>query len=176
TIVRIKYVRQNENESSGLVSVWAIGTYPVGHEDYEIEIILFVSIDLKKRDPDTQAIFEKNEFYLVGCKIVPEKYNNSIRLKEVPKEVDNDDNAVFDMFVNDYSSQNYKFTIKVAYPYLESRFGFIKNVGQMEIINDSFFVYAKDMSNVDITKLKVSDDNNFQMSSKPSNLTCSRLL
>ncbi|CAG8485119.1 9558_t:CDS:1, partial [Scutellospora calospora] len=63
TIVKIKYVKQNTKEKSDLISIWAIGAYPIGQEDCEIELTLFLSTNLKKRDTDTQAIFEKDEFY-----------------------------------------------------------------------------------------------------------------
>ncbi|CAG8466484.1 923_t:CDS:2, partial [Cetraspora pellucida] len=128
----------NENENSGLILIWAIGIYPVGHKDCEVEMTLFVAIDFTKRDSDTQAVFEKNEFYSVRSKIVPGKYNNSMRLKmtvssstllkildkvpksnkcplkislvgitqKVPKEVSDDDNAVFDVLVTDYADIN----------------------------------------------------------------------
>ncbi|CAG8701658.1 22816_t:CDS:2, partial [Cetraspora pellucida] len=157
----------NENESNNFVSVWAIGIYSVECEECEIEIILFVAIDLKKRDFDIQAVFEKNEFYSVGGKIVPRRYNNIAQ--EIPREVSDDENAVFDVLVSNYAGQDYKFTVKVAYLYLEPRFSYIKNVirsqesivfvvGQMELIDDGFFIYAKDINNIDINKIKISDD------------------
>lgn len=36
TIVRIKYVKQSVKEDSNLLVVWALGTYSVGLEDYDI--------------------------------------------------------------------------------------------------------------------------------------------
>ncbi|CAG8836878.1 6288_t:CDS:2, partial [Cetraspora pellucida] len=62
---------------------WAVGMYPVGNEDCLIELVLFVLIDGEERDLDTQAIFEKDEFYSVRGKIVPGKYNNDIRPKMI---------------------------------------------------------------------------------------------
>ncbi|RIB17451.1 hypothetical protein C2G38_2187240 [Gigaspora rosea] len=220
TIVRIKYVRKGENESNSFGSIWAIGTYPVGREDYEIEMTLFIPTDLTKRDSDTQAIFEKNEFYSVGGKIVLGKYNNSMRLKmtvsssthlrildkvpesnkcplkvslvgiaqEVPNEINDDENAVFDMSVNDYVGKDYKFNVKIAYPYLESRFRYLKNVirgqesvvfvvGHMEIIDDDLFVYAKDINNIDmVNKRTILDENGLQTSSTKANSAWSKLL
>ncbi|CAG8726696.1 12171_t:CDS:1, partial [Cetraspora pellucida] len=66
TIVKIKYVRKTEKDDSSLMIVWAIGVYPVECEDNEIEMILFVPANSDKRDSDTQAVFEKDSFYLVG--------------------------------------------------------------------------------------------------------------
>ncbi|CAG8830661.1 29263_t:CDS:1, partial [Racocetra persica] len=77
TIVKIKVVRETEKDD--LLVVWAIGSYPVGDEDSEIELILFVPVNFEERDPDSQAIFQKDEYFSVGGKIVPDRYNNSIR-------------------------------------------------------------------------------------------------
>ncbi|CAG8560822.1 2310_t:CDS:2 [Cetraspora pellucida] len=58
TIVKIKFSKQNVKKESGLISVWAVRTYPVGNEDCVIELVLFVRIYSKERDLDTQAIFD----------------------------------------------------------------------------------------------------------------------
>ncbi|CAG8602410.1 3729_t:CDS:2 [Diversispora eburnea] len=69
TIVRIKYVRKTEKNDTNLLVVWAIGVYPIEREDSEIEMVLFVPIDLRERVPETQAVFEKDSFYPVGGKL-----------------------------------------------------------------------------------------------------------
>ncbi|CAG8462565.1 7407_t:CDS:2 [Gigaspora rosea] len=56
TIVKIKFLKQTEQDKH--LSVWAID-----------------------REEDTQAIFEKDEYFAVGGKIVPEKRNDNIRPK-----------------------------------------------------------------------------------------------
>ena len=70
TIVRIKYVKQHVKADLGFSTVWALGAYPVEREDYEIELVLFVPVDSNDRDSETQAIFEKDNFFAVGGKIV----------------------------------------------------------------------------------------------------------
>ncbi|CAG8572136.1 20490_t:CDS:2 [Dentiscutata erythropus] len=40
TIIKIKYVKQNKTKDAKSISVWAIGMYPVGHKDKEIEVVL----------------------------------------------------------------------------------------------------------------------------------------
>lgn len=57
-IVRIKYIKQHVKEDSDSLVVWALGAYPVEREDYNIELVLFVPVDLNSRDPETQAVFE----------------------------------------------------------------------------------------------------------------------
>ncbi|RHZ81778.1 hypothetical protein Glove_117g431 [Diversispora epigaea] len=57
-----KVVRKTEKKDLKLVVVWAIGVYPVDREDNEIEIVLFVPINPKESDPETQVIFEKDGF------------------------------------------------------------------------------------------------------------------
>ncbi|CAG8720207.1 5197_t:CDS:1, partial [Cetraspora pellucida] len=56
-------------EESKLMVVWAIGVYPVGSEDCEIEMVLFLSIDDEERDPNTQLVFEKNDFTVLEEKL-----------------------------------------------------------------------------------------------------------
>ncbi|CAG8517659.1 13947_t:CDS:2 [Gigaspora rosea] len=77
TIVKIKVVKETEKEK--LLVVCAIGVYPVGDEDNEIELVMFVPVKAEERDLATQAIFERDEYFSVGGKIVPEHYNNNIR-------------------------------------------------------------------------------------------------
>jgi hypothetical protein len=85
TIVRIKYAKQHvkekEEEEEDLLVVWAIGAYPVEGENYDIELVLFVPDDPTKRDPETQAIFKRDNFFSVGGKIVPGQYGGNKRAK-----------------------------------------------------------------------------------------------
>lgn len=78
TIVKIKFVKQTEQDK--FLNVWPIGTYPVDQNN-EIELILFIPKNVEDREEDTQAIFEKDEYFSVGGKIVPEKRNDNIRPK-----------------------------------------------------------------------------------------------
>ncbi|CAG8568473.1 19764_t:CDS:2, partial [Gigaspora rosea] len=70
TIVRIKFVKKYEKEDTNFVRIWAIGGYPIECKDYDIDMTLFVPVDLNARDLETQAVFEKDNFYCVGGKIM----------------------------------------------------------------------------------------------------------
>ncbi|CAG8775073.1 24510_t:CDS:2, partial [Cetraspora pellucida] len=104
------------------------------HGDCEVKMTLFVAIDSIKRDSDTQAVFEKNEFYSVRISLVG-------IIHEVPKEVSNNDNAVFDILVTNYTMQELLVFV----------------VNQMKLINNNFFAYMTDINNINITKAKASD-------------------
>ncbi|CAG8577773.1 31701_t:CDS:2 [Gigaspora margarita] len=99
TIVKIKVVRETEKDN--WLTIWAIGCYPIGDEDKEIELTSFVLVDFIERDHDLQAIFQKGEYFSVGGKIVPDKYKDTIRPKrskidrinEVNEDVMTDGNA-----------------------------------------------------------------------------------
>ncbi|CAG8507892.1 10937_t:CDS:2 [Cetraspora pellucida] len=180
TIVRIKFSKQNVKKESRLISVWAVETYPVCNEDCVIELVLFVLIDSEERDIDTQAIFEKDEFYSVGGKIVPRKYNNDVRPKMtvssstqlrildkvlllnkcllkvslvvIPQGLPNEiDNDVNAIFEMLISD----------YVIRDHKFiSIIFVVGIMEIIEGNFYVYANEINNINISKINVSDNKN----------------
>ncbi|CAG8806948.1 9015_t:CDS:1, partial [Dentiscutata erythropus] len=69
TIIKIKHAKHNEKEDAKVPSVWALGTYPPGCNDKEIEVTLFLPINQDERDPESQAIFKRDEYYSVGGKI-----------------------------------------------------------------------------------------------------------
>ncbi|CAG8566032.1 10267_t:CDS:2 [Cetraspora pellucida] len=81
TIVKIKLTRQNETKDTGSISVWAIGSYPIGSEDNEIEIVIYVQQNPLECNTGLQAIFKREEFYSIGGKIVPGHYARSVRPK-----------------------------------------------------------------------------------------------
>ncbi|CAG8535433.1 22525_t:CDS:2 [Dentiscutata erythropus] len=81
TIIKIKHAKRNEKEDVKVPSVWALVTYPPGHNDKEIEVTLFLPINQDERDPELQAIFKRDEYYSVGGKIVPGSYNGKIKPK-----------------------------------------------------------------------------------------------
>ncbi|KAF0552194.1 hypothetical protein F8M41_022381 [Gigaspora margarita] len=62
-IARIKYVKQNVKEDTNSLIVWALGTYPVEREDYNIKMTLFALISSDNRDYESQAIFVKDNFF-----------------------------------------------------------------------------------------------------------------
>ncbi|CAG8632952.1 7153_t:CDS:2 [Cetraspora pellucida] len=191
TIVKIKHIKQNLIEKLNIISVWAIGTYTIGQGDHEIELTLFISTNYEERDFDLQAIFEQDEFYSVGKKIIPGKYKDSIRPKmtvssftqlkildkvlllnkctlkvslisisqEIPAELNNDENSVFGILVNDYAIREHNFIVKIVYSHLTPRFKHTKItiqlqeslifiVGLMEIIDNDFYIYAKEINNM----------------------------
>ncbi|CAG8687693.1 14647_t:CDS:2, partial [Dentiscutata erythropus] len=200
TIVKINQVRQTCNDDSKLIAIRAVGVFPVESDDRELDLSLFIPMNDEERDPNSQSIFELNEYYCVGGKVVLGSYNGNLRLKmtvassthlaikrdlgsnrcplkvslvgvaqDAPKEINNE-NAIINVLVNDYAGQVYSFTIKIIFPYCNSRFKHLMNssrlnesvlfvVGQMEIIDKDLYVYAVDISFVDIssvTKKKVS--------------------
>ncbi|CAG8535358.1 4989_t:CDS:2 [Diversispora eburnea] len=119
-------------------------------EDNEIEMVLFVSNNLKTRDSETQAIFKKDRFYSVGKKIVSRYYGVStgltifnkvpnsnkcllmISLVGVPQElsqvVEDDENAVLNILIDNYVGQDLDSDIKVIFQYLNSWFISLKSI------------------------------------------------
>ncbi|CAG8693889.1 12094_t:CDS:2 [Gigaspora margarita] len=82
-IIKIKYVKQSEKDAK-VLSVWALGTYPPGHEDNEMEVTLFLPVNPENQNPESQAMFRKDEYYSIGGKIIPgsyaEKLNQNAKL------------------------------------------------------------------------------------------------
>lgn len=202
TIVKVKCVRRNEKEDAKIISVWAIGTYPTGRETNELEIILFVPVNPNERDPESQAIFRRDEYYSVNGKIIPGNYSGSIRPKMIASasthlsinnqvldsnkcslnvslvgvpqgvstEIKNTEDSIIETLLTDYSGRQINYIVKVVFSHTNPRFSHLKTtirpqesiifvVGQMEIIGNEFYVYAKDISLIDtnfITKKKRS--------------------
>ncbi|CAG8447216.1 16499_t:CDS:2 [Cetraspora pellucida] len=177
TIVKIKYVKENLIEKSNIISVWAIGTYPIGQGDHKIELTLFISTNYKERDFDSQAIFEQDEFYSVRRKIIPGKYKDSVRPKlkildkvlllnkcplkvslisipqEIPAELNDDENSVFGILVNDYAIREHNFIVKI----------FNGN------FDNDFYMYAKEINNMsNVTKNIIKDRNQTLLTSPKS--------
>ncbi|CAG8810435.1 20538_t:CDS:2, partial [Cetraspora pellucida] len=92
---------------------WVIGTYSIEHEECEIEITLFVVIDLKKRDFDTQAMIVSlsNHLKILDKVFESNKYLLKISLvgvaQEIPRKVSDNENAVFDILVNELQSSKH---------------------------------------------------------------------
>ncbi|CAG8592970.1 24137_t:CDS:2 [Cetraspora pellucida] len=157
TIVKINQVRQSDKEESKLTVVWRIGTYPVESENCDMEMVLFVPINEFERDCNMQSVFEKNEYYSVGGKVVPGSYNGKLRLKmtvassthltikrdpgsnRCPLKVSlvgvaqdtakevNDENAIVRVLVKDYVGQSNSFIVNIVFPYTNSRFKHLMN-------------------------------------------------
>ena len=94
--------------------------------------------------------------------------------QESPQVVGVDENAVVSVLVSDYAGQDYNFIVKVAFPHTNSRFASLMNliqpqrsfvfvVGQMEVIDNEFYIYSKDINYIDdafsSSKQKAFDDN-----------------
>ncbi|CAG8695110.1 5383_t:CDS:2, partial [Cetraspora pellucida] len=160
TIVKVNQVHQTYKEDSKLIVVWVIGVYPVRCEDCELEMVLFISTVGEERDPNTQAVFEKNKYYCIGGKMTvassthltikrdsgsnrcPLKVSLVGIIQEVSMKINNE-NAIVNVLVNDYAEQSYNFTVKTVFPYCNPRFKHLMNsirsnesvlfvVGQME--------------------------------------------
>ncbi|CAG8562645.1 17777_t:CDS:2 [Dentiscutata erythropus] len=157
TIVKISQVCQSDKEESKLTVVWAIGLYPVGSEEREIEMVLFILMVDYDRDPNSQSVFVKNEYYSVGKKAIPGSYNNNLRLKitvvsfthlvirrdlgsnrcllkvslvgviQDAAQEINDENAMVKVLVKDYVGQSSSFIVRVIFPYHNNRFKYLLN-------------------------------------------------
>ncbi|RIB20726.1 hypothetical protein C2G38_2035006 [Gigaspora rosea] len=180
---------------------------------------LFVPVNLDDRDPETQAVFVKDNFFSVGGKIIPGFYEGNKRAKMtvscstyltilnkveesnkcplkvslfgIPQEVQNvvKEDAVVQLSVSDYVSQEVNFNVKVVFPCRSTRFAYVKDniqpgvsllfiVGQVEIIKNEFYIYARDINCVDtlfISKKNVIDRSSSHGSSF-KNLVRSKLL
>ncbi|CAG8788562.1 10899_t:CDS:2, partial [Gigaspora rosea] len=150
--------------------------YPVEREDYNIEMTLFLPISLDDRDPKSQAAFVKDNFYSVGGKIISGFYEGNKRMtvsssthvmilnkveesnkcllkvslvgipQEVPNEIKGD--TIVQILVSAYVDN------------IRPRESFIFVVGQLEIIRNEFYVYARDINRIDaqsISKKNVFD-------------------
>ncbi|CAG8494179.1 11123_t:CDS:2, partial [Diversispora eburnea] len=150
--------------------VWALGAYPIEREDYDIEMALFVPLNPDEIDQETQAIFEKDKFFLMTLsmsthlailnKVVESnKCPLNVSLVGIPQEMPNEikDDTIIKTLVTDYSGQENNFIINVVFSSRNSRLTHLKDiicpqeslifvVGQMEIIDNEFYVYAKDVN------------------------------
>ncbi|RIB08776.1 hypothetical protein C2G38_2210769 [Gigaspora rosea] len=200
TIVKIKYVRKNKKVNANFMVIWAVGLYSVEREQNEIELVLFVPIKYDERDLETQAVFEKECFYSVSSKMflaftemtvsistgmsILNKVStlNKCLLKvslvefsqETPRLLANDNNAIFDLLINDYTGQEYNFIVKIVFSHSNLRFSHLKTkihqqaslvfiVGQLEVIDNNFYVYVKEINFINtelLPKQQIFDNRN----------------
>ncbi|CAG8807824.1 1666_t:CDS:1 [Dentiscutata erythropus] len=170
TIVKVSQVRQTDRDESNFAVVWALCVYPIDSEDREMEVVLFVPVN----DPNIQSVFVKGEYYSV-CVV-----------EDLPKEIDSE-SAMFKLLVNDYAGKNYSFTIKIVFPFSNSRFKYLMNsirsnesvlfvVGH---IKEDLYVYAADTSFVEVSstvKRKISSSSSSQVTSEVYRSVRARLL
>ncbi|CAG8505609.1 4841_t:CDS:2, partial [Cetraspora pellucida] len=102
--------------------------------------------------------------------------------QEIPAEIENTENSIIEILVSDYIGQPYNYTIKVAFPHNNPRFKHLKTtirpqestifvIGQMEIIDNEFYVYANDINYINtnfVTKKKEPNADNTELSSSPT--------
>ncbi|CAG8835065.1 17915_t:CDS:1, partial [Cetraspora pellucida] len=110
--------------------------------------------------------------------------------QNTPEELKNNENAIIKTLVTDYTTQEHNFIVNVTYPYISSRFKHFKNsirpnesmlfvISQLEVIQNEFYIYAKDISYIDtqaLTRKRISDTNNSQVSTTSPNTARSKLL
>ncbi|RIB13727.1 hypothetical protein C2G38_2197043 [Gigaspora rosea] len=168
--------------------LWAIGEYPVGREDTEIEMVLYVLRRSVDRDPESQAIFRRGEYYSVGGKIVPSQYAGDTRPKMSVATSTH-------MTITNNSSESNKCPLKVSFVgtpqekltvientknsiiemlitnYTSQDYSYTIN---MEMIDNQFYVNAKDINY--IVENKNSDIKHSQILTTPINSTHSKLL
>ncbi|CAG8823717.1 3327_t:CDS:2, partial [Racocetra persica] len=128
TIVKIK-VRQTCNNDSKLIAIRAFGVFPVESDDCQLDLSLFIPMNEKRKRSSSQSIFELNKYYCVSGKVVLGNYNGNF----------------------------------IWYPLKVSLVGVAQDAPkeinrQIEIIDKDLYIYAVDISYVDIssaTKKKV---------------------
>ncbi|CAG8550361.1 20910_t:CDS:2 [Cetraspora pellucida] len=194
SIVKIKVTKETIKEK--LLVVWAIGVYLVGIEDCEIELILFVPVKTEERDPAMQAIFERDEYFSVGGKIVPDYYNKNFRprmtvststyLKILSKVLASNKCPLKVSLVGIIEEvpefkNNEDAVIKVLglVSLICPRESIIFVVGQMEIIENVLYVFGQEVNWVDTrfnSKKKEYNINNEQISLLTTNSARSKLL
>ncbi|CAG8681764.1 5981_t:CDS:2 [Cetraspora pellucida] len=177
TIIKVNQIHQTCNKNSKLFAIQAVGVYPIESKDCELNMTLFIPMNDEEKDPNSQSIFETNEYYCVGGKIMLESYNGNLRLKvcvfsyfgsnrcllkvslvgvaqDASKEI-NYENAILNVLVNDYARQIYR---------------------QMEIIKKDLYVYAVDISYVDTGSTTKKKVNIFENTSALYKSICLKLL
>src|SRR6185436_19004987 len=108
--------------------------------------------------------------------------------QELPRVIENDENAVLNVLIKDYVGQDIDFDVKVAFQHLNSRFSHLKStvhpqdsfifvVGQLEIIDNDFYIYSKDINCIDIQFLsRRNPDNSLINSPEIINVARSKLI
>ncbi|CAG8616378.1 11272_t:CDS:2, partial [Diversispora eburnea] len=149
-------------------------------------LVLFVLASLKDRDPEVQTIFMTvlTSTHVIILHKVPElnKCPLKVSLVEVSQEMPNKvkDNIIVKMSISDYVSQECHFIVRVVFPHHNSSFSHLKDticlkeslafvVGQMEIIDNKFYMYSKDINYINTHFIKKkSYKNNLSQSSLAS--------
>jgi len=107
--------------------------------------------------------------------------------QEKPSPIGNTDNSIIEMLITDHISQDHEYTIYIVFPHSNPRFEHLKTsiqpqesiifvVGQMEVIDNKFYVNAKDITYVNVNILKKNSEPTYQIQSTSTNSTRSKLL
>ncbi|CAG8500235.1 20094_t:CDS:1 [Racocetra fulgida] len=100
--------------------------------------------------------------------------------------IENTENSIIEILTTDYISVEYSYIINVVFSHTNPRFENLKSainlqesvifvVGQMKVIDSTFYVNAKDINYISIKK-KISEADSSQNISTPTNSTRSKLL
>ncbi|CAG8515238.1 18133_t:CDS:2, partial [Cetraspora pellucida] len=162
-----------------------VGTYPVGHKNNVIKIVLFVLNNPDERDFKTQVIFERDGYYSIGGKIVLEIYESKKRpeitvsisthvmilnkapesnkyplrisfigvAQESPNVLKNDENAIFNIMINDYAEYNSFAEITCFYRWAIEKEEFLTTVSviyqkSLMLLGQNFFLHIETLMKV----------------------------
>ncbi|RIB14478.1 hypothetical protein C2G38_2195048 [Gigaspora rosea] len=160
-------------------------------EQNEIELVLFVPIKYDERDPETQAVFEKDCFYSVGGKIVPSFYGSNKRPKmtvsistgvSILNKVSMLNKCPLKVSLVGFSQESPRLLANddndifdlLINDYAGQEYNFIVKI--LEVIDNNFYVYAKEINFIDTElspKQQIFDNRN---SSEAVNTIRSKLL
>ncbi|KAF0530357.1 hypothetical protein F8M41_012203 [Gigaspora margarita] len=108
--------------------------------------------------------------------------------QELPRIVENDDIGMFKLLISDYVGQEHSNVVKIVFLRFNPRFVNLKIrpqnsiifvVGQLEVIDSEFYVYAKDITYINTyfsSKLNAVDDTGSENSTEVVNSTYAKLL
>ncbi|CAG8546185.1 3855_t:CDS:2 [Diversispora eburnea] len=138
-----------------------------GDRDSEIQAVFdkdgFYSVGDK-----IMTVFVSTGLTILNNAVNSNKYLLKVSFVGVPQEsqwvIGNDENTVLSVFNSDYVDQDFNFIVKIVFQHLNSWFAHLKStihlqdsfifvVGQMEVIDNDFYVYAKDINFINTQSL-----------------------
>ncbi|CAG8558594.1 18940_t:CDS:2 [Dentiscutata erythropus] len=146
-----------------------------------------------KRPKAIMMIYISSGVGILNSAINLNKCPMKISLVRIPQEllrVIDDESTVFDVLVNDYVGQEVNFVVKIVFDYSNSRLTHFKStihlqdslvfiVGQLEVIANDFYIYAKDINYINtqfLLKSKSSVGSNSYNRSENESAVRSRLI
>ncbi|RIB05347.1 hypothetical protein C2G38_2047659 [Gigaspora rosea] len=155
-------------------------------------MIMFVPIEPNKRDPDSQAVFEKDHYYVVSGKIVLEIYRG---IKRVKMTISTSTCVSINKIPDSNNCPMRVSVVGIVQNEVEKQLQMMKMLllkfqstiiplqmlisCELEIIKDNIYIYAKDINYVELhieVKKQVFDSYNSQNSTMLSISTQSKLL